>query len=62
MKRTVVYLGVGIIVLLLGMQIIPLNRTNPPVTREVKWDSPQTRALAQRACMDCHSNEMLWTQ
>jgi mono/diheme cytochrome c family protein len=34
--------------------------TNPPVTSEPAWDSPQTRVLAQRACFDCHSNETSW--
>lgn len=33
---------------------------NPPVTQEVQWDTPQTRALAQRACIDCHSNSTTW--
>jgi hypothetical protein len=37
-----------------------VSRTNPPVTREVRWDSPQTHTLAQRACFDCHSNETVW--
>ena len=27
---------------------------------EPKWDSPQTRALAARACFDCHSNLTKW--
>jgi cytochrome c551/c552 len=35
-------------------------QTNPPVVAEPNWDSPQTRALAQRACFDCHSNETVW--
>ena len=35
-------------------------QNNPPVVREPNWDSPQTRALAQRACFDCHSNETNW--
>jgi hypothetical protein len=34
--------------------------TNPPVTGEPAWDSPQTRLLAQRACFDCHSNQTVW--
>ena len=38
-----------------------LLQNNPPVTQEPNWDSPQTRALAQRACFDCHSNETNWT-
>lgn len=48
------------IVLAIAIQFIPVNRTNPPVTQEVKWDSPATRVLAQRACFDCHSNETTW--
>jgi hypothetical protein len=35
-------------------------QSNPPVVAEPAWDSPQTRALAQRACFDCHSNETQW--
>lgn len=49
-----------IIGLLIVIQLIPVNRTNPPSTREVKWDAPETRALAKRACFDCHSNETIW--
>ena len=36
------------------------SHTNPPVTQEPAWDSPETRALAVRACYDCHSNETVW--
>jgi hypothetical protein len=57
-------LGVGglillIIVFFVLIQLVPFGRThvNPPVVQEPKWDSPQTRALAVRACFDCHSNE-----
>ena len=45
---------------LIAIQLIPVNRTNPPVTAPIKWDSPTTEALARRACMDCHSNETVW--
>ncbi len=34
--------------------------TNPPVERQVNWDSPQTQQLFSRACADCHSNETKW--
>jgi hypothetical protein len=35
----------------LAIQLIPiwLLQTNPPVVAEPRWDSPETRALAQRA-------------
>jgi hypothetical protein len=47
-------------VLGLGIQFVPVSRTNPPVVKELTWDSPKTRAYAQRACFDCHSNETKW--
>ena len=60
MKRILVWAGVVLVVIVVGIQLIPLNRTDPPVTREIKWNSPETRALAQRACFDCHSNLTTW--
>ena len=55
--------GVVAGVVLLGLiQLVPYGRdhTNPPVTQEVKWDSPRTRELAVGACYDCHSNLTEW--
>jgi hypothetical protein len=56
---------IGLAVLVGGfvlLQLVPYgrNHNNPPVTDEVTWDSPETRALAERACYDCHSNETKW--
>jgi len=49
------------IVLFLILQVLPVfPRTNPPVIAEPAWDSPATRALAKRACFECHSNESYW--
>jgi len=44
------------------LQLVPYGRAhrNPPVVRNVVWDSPQTEDLARRACFDCHSNETRW--
>ncbi|MCW5853044.1 MAG: heme-binding domain-containing protein [Anaerolineae bacterium] len=42
------------------MQLVPVARTNPPAQGAVQWDSPQTEALAKRACLDCHSNQTEW--
>jgi mono/diheme cytochrome c family protein len=52
----------GIAVLVLAIQIVPYgrNHSNPPGRNEPAWDRPETRALAQRACFDCHSNETEW--
>src|SRR5512133_2184272 len=45
--------------LLVSIPVWLLQR-NPPVVQEPHWDSPQTRALAVRACFDCHSNQTIW--
>src|ERR687885_1761608 len=52
-------LAITIVALSLA-QLVPAKRDNPPAQQAVQWDSPQTRSLAQRACMDCHSNETTW--
>ena len=53
--RIAIGLGVAVVVI----QLIPYgrNHTNPPLRSEPAWDAPETRALAKRACFDCHSNE-----
>lgn len=56
-------LGAGAILSLAALlvaQLIPVPRSNPPVQAAIPWDSPQTQALWQRACADCHSNETRW--
>lgn len=60
MKRILLFIIGGAVVLFLLLQLIPVDRTNLPITQEIQWDSPETRALAQRACFDCHSNETVW--
>lgn len=61
MSRNVKILGalVGVFVV---MQLVPYGRdhTNPPVKAEPQWTSPEVRAIAVRACFDCHSNETKW--
>lgn len=44
------------------IQAVPYGHThsNPPVTKEPGWDSPQTADLVHRACYDCHSNLTVW--
>jgi hypothetical protein len=61
-KRVLLYAGGTVVVMFLLIQAVPYgrNHTNPPVTQEPAWDSPQTRAYAVSACYDCHSNETKW--
>lgn len=60
MKRPTRNLMIGVLGLLVvfgSMQLVPYRVSNPPVTGEPHWDSPQTRALVVAACYDCHSNQ-----
>ena len=59
-KGTLALLGAG--ALLAAIQLVPYGRdhNNPPVVQEPRWDRPETRAVAVRACFDCHSNETHW--
>jgi hypothetical protein len=61
-KKVVVTAGVVIVALVVIAQVVPYGRhhTNPRVTAEPAWNSPSTRALAERACFDCHSNQTHW--
>ena len=52
-----------VVIALIGfgvIQLVPVQRTNPAILKEPNWDSSETRALATRACFDCHSNETKW--
>jgi hypothetical protein len=61
-QRWLLWGGISAFALLVLAQAVPYgrNHSNPPVTKEPAWDSPRTRALAVRACYDCHSNETKW--
>lgn len=60
--RSSLIVGVAGCIALLFIQLIPYGRdhSNPPVISEPRWDSADTRALAKRACFDCHSFETAW--
>jgi hypothetical protein len=62
LKKWQVRSAVGAAIFLVAIQLVPYGRIheNPPVTAEPKWSSPEVRALAARACFDCHSNETKW--
>jgi hypothetical protein len=47
------------ILVLIGIQFIPVERTNPPVQSDI--DAPENvKAILKKACYDCHSNETNW--
>ena len=61
-RRWLLWGGIGAVALFALAQAVPYGRdhSNPPVTKEPAWNSPRTRALAVRACFDCHSNQTKW--
>ncbi len=66
MKRSTgrtVLIVIGVLVVLAILVTVPMwiyESNNPPVVREPAWPSPQVKALAVRACFDCHSNQTQW--
>jgi hypothetical protein len=61
-KKIALGILLGLVAVFAIIQLVPYGRDhrNPPVAAEPAWDRPETRALAARACFDCHSNETSW--
>ncbi len=57
--KTGLLIAVALFVLI---QFVPYghSHSNPPVTRAVQFDSPQTEQLFTDACAACHSNLTNW--
>lgn len=50
---------IALIIVLVGIQFIPVERTNPPVKNE--FDAPaDVKAILKKTCYNCHSNETNW--
>lgn len=50
---------VAAIVATVAAQLVPVDRTNPPVRMEV--DAPaDVKRILERSCYDCHSNRTRW--
>ncbi len=54
-KRILIVLGVVIVV----MQFFQIDRSNPP-SKDPLAGPAQVKAVLERACYDCHSNETRW--
>lgn len=59
MKRVLKWFGAVLGVLVIAIQLVPVERSNPPVETEVAAPA-EVRAVLRRACYDCHSNETDW--
>jgi hypothetical protein len=49
----------GLALVLLAIQAVPVDRSNPALETEVPAP-PEVRTVLRRACYDCHSNETVW--
>lgn len=48
-----------ILVIMIGIQFIPLEQNNPPVQGDL-FAPPEIKEILKKACYDCHSNETNW--
>jgi len=51
------------VVVFAGMQAVQPDRTNPPVNAAhslLSKATPEVRAVLERSCRDCHTNETQW--
>ena len=49
----------GFLLIMVGIQFIPVDLSNPPVTGEMRMTLTLKSAL-KKACYDCHSNETVF--
>lgn len=59
MKKSIQYSLTALIAIFLGIQLIPVDRSNPPVVSDL--EAPiEVKTILKRSCYDCHSNEVKW--
>ena len=59
MRKYVKRAGLILAVLAVAIQLVPIDRTNPPVTADLEAP-PEVEAVLRAACYDCHSHETRW--
>lgn len=52
-------IALGLLAVLAFVQVIRFERTNPPVTADLRAPS-DVKSVLRKACYDCHSNETDW--
>jgi len=53
------FIALFIVLILVAIQIVPVEQTNPRVTGEIEVPSNVANVL-RASCYDCHSNETVW--
>ena len=50
---------IGVAGVLIVIQFIPVDRSNPPAEGEI-MESTELKTVLKKSCYDCHSNETVW--
>ncbi len=48
-----------LLVVTIGIQFVPVERSNPPITEEISVP-PDVAVILKRSCYDCHSHQTVW--
>jgi len=59
MNRVLKYGTWGVLIAVVLIQLIPVDRSNPPVLSDFSGP-PEVATVLRRACYDCHSHETKW--
>jgi len=59
MARIVNIIFIVVFLILLGIQFIPINKTNPIITQDIQAPA-EVKNILRNSCYNCHSNETKW--
>ncbi len=61
MKHKIKYSIFGLVIILILIQLIPVNRNNPSSAKELEIIAPpEIKIILENSCYDCHSNQTKW--
>ena len=59
MRRKLLVAAGAVMVVIVAIQLVPVDRSNPPVVAD--FDGPaEVRTVLRTSCYDCHSHETEW--
>lgn len=59
MKKILKISGITLVIIFLGIQFVPVDRSNPPEIADSEIPE-EVKAILRAKCYDCHSNEATW--
>lgn len=59
MKKWLPIFVLGLGVIFIAIQFVPVKKINPPVTGEIPAPA-EVKSILERSCYDCHSNQTDW--